>query len=125
MTATFGVSGNVYQVNGLCGPGREDSTLHSVSCCISLIQSLQTFTFVYYPGICLGRLKKPYLTSVMIACLWFEILSWDLVIKYNGPRRLEGRSNVISCCTWKLTGKKKKIFTFWTLSFWTFMFFLQ
>jgi hypothetical protein len=47
LTATFDVSTAVYQVNGLSGPGREDSTQHSISCCTSLIQSLQTFTFVY------------------------------------------------------------------------------
>jgi hypothetical protein len=27
----------------------------------------------------------------MIACLWVEILSWDLVVQFNGPRRLEGQ----------------------------------
>jgi hypothetical protein len=108
LTATFGVSRAVYQVNGSCGLEREDST-HYISCCISLIKSLQTITFVYYPDICLGRLKKPYLTSVMIAYLWLGIFSLGFSSTVQWAKEIRTGSHVISCCTWKLT-KKEKIF---------------
>jgi hypothetical protein len=47
----------------------------------------------------------------MIACLWVEILSWDLVVQYNGPRRL-GQAAMSSVAVHGNWGRKKNPFFF-------------